>query len=151
MKILFLAFVLIATNVLATSNDDIIKDLELSNVYEVDWYEAGTSKIAESENQYRYMKVNLAPNKASVFVNFRDDLSLEINAILPCYKIAKLVPYERSEGWGSDKTPDEKILASVFDKEIRIGETKSASLAGWDIQFTRKAQSTTICTVDSKS
>ena len=95
--------------------NELIKDFESANIYAADWYEAGTSHIAESQNQYRYIKVNIAPNKASLLVNFREDVNFEIFAVSPCYRIAKLIPYEKAAGWGSEKTTDEKALAKVFN------------------------------------
>ena len=147
MKKLFLVFIFITTNALAISNDELIKDFESANIYAADWYEAGTSHIAESQNQYRYIKVNIAPNKASLLVNFREDVNFEIFAVSPCYRIAKLIPYEKAAGWGNEKTTDEKALAKVFNKNIKIGETKSGTLHNWNMQFTRKAQSQVTCTV----
>lgn len=148
MKKLLFAIVLITTNASAVTNNEIIKNFELGNVYDADWYDAGSSKIAESTNKYRYMKINLAPKKASVFVSFRSDLNFELYAILPCYRIAKLIPYKHAENWGSEPTSDDNILASIFDKNIKVGETKKGVLKGWNVRFSKIAQDKTSCSVN---
>jgi hypothetical protein len=42
--------------------------------------------------------------------------------------------------WSDEATDDEKILSSVMTKNIKIGETKKATIKGWDVSFTKTSK-----------
>lgn len=139
MKKLLLLAALLSMPVVAIQLDEVKQSFELTNVSSADWYNKGDSMIAESSNQYRDMKINLSQKHGAVSVKLKPNSSFDAIAIMPCYKLVKMVDYQQAKTWGDDATKDELIIKSVFNADLKNGESNSQLLNGWQLTMQRKA------------
>lgn len=139
MKKLLLLAALLSMPVVAIPLDEVKQSFELTNVSSADWYNKGDSMIAESSNQYRDMKINLSQKQGAVSVKLKPNSSFDAIAIMPCYKLVKMVDYQQAKTWGDDATKDELIIKSVFNADLKNGESNSQLLNGWQLTMQRKA------------
>lgn len=139
-KTFLIALFLFSTPSFATmSVDELKENYELSNIYEADWYSKGENQIAESSNKDRDIKVSLNENKGSAIIKLKNNADFTIFAVISCYRLSNLIPHKASSSWGDEKTEDQKIIESVFTKDIMVGETKEAKLNNWNIKLKRIA------------
>ncbi|HAS3653725.1 TPA: hypothetical protein I6199_000589 [Vibrio cholerae] len=118
--------------------DEIMAKFEMSHVYPVDWDKTDSGFQAESIDENRQIKIKLSENSAMAKINFDSNKSdFEIFAIGNCYRIADLIPMDKSISWSDEPTDDEKTLSSVMTKQIKVGETKKATIKGWEVSFTK--------------
>jgi len=133
-RIFFTAALLVSTSAFATMTvDELIKNYELSNIYEVDWYTKGEFKVAESSDKHRDAKISLSEKKGSALITLKGK-GYELTPLLTCFRLTNLVPHKASN-WGEPDTEDQKVLYKVFDEKAKIGTKNEAVLNGWLLKY----------------
>ncbi|MEZ8134763.1 hypothetical protein ACED34_04410 [Vibrio splendidus] len=150
MKKACLIFMMLSPVVLANNVDELIGKFEQSNIYSADWYEQGSSKVAESSNKYRDIKVNLTETKGSIAITLTQLSQFNDLSISPCYKLMDYVAYEKSDSWSDPDTQDELLIRSVFSPKTKVGEENKANLNGWNVSLKRLPSGLTCEVVKSK-
>lgn len=139
MKKMLLVLLAVSPVSFASSVDEMVKDFERSGIYSADWYEKGASKIAESSNKYRDIKINLQKEKGAILVMLPSASDFDSLAIYPCLTLTKFIPYKKADTWGDPSTEDEIIVGSVFNANTKVGQENIKQLNGWNMQFKRLA------------
>lgn len=118
--------------------NEIMAKFEMSHIYPVDWNKTDFGYQAESVDEYRQIKVKLSENAAMAKIIFDVNKSdFEVFAVGHCYRLTDLIPMERAIYWSDEPTEDQELLSSVMTNEIKVGETKRATIKGWSVSFTR--------------
>ncbi|ELI1839013.1 hypothetical protein RQV73_001680 [Vibrio fluvialis] len=121
-----------------TSVDEVKEKFEMSHIYPVDWNQTEHGYEAESSDDNRYIKVKLSETSAMAKIEFEGSESdFAIYAVVNCDRLSDLIPMERSSSWSDEQTEDEKLLSSVITEDIKVGQTKKATINNWDVSFTR--------------
>lgn len=90
--------------------DEIMAKFEMSHIYPVDWDKTDSGFQAESIDENRQIKIKLSENSAMAKINFDSNKSdFEIFAVGNCYRIADLIPMDKSISWSDEPTDDEKL------------------------------------------
>ncbi|PMM11640.1 hypothetical protein BCT62_09720 [Vibrio splendidus] len=137
MKKLCLMLMMLSPTALASTVDELIESFENSNIYSADWYEKGSSKIAESSNDYRDIKVNLTDKKGAIIITQPFGADFDDLAISPCYRLTAYIDYDKSATWADPSTDGELLISSVFSSKTKMGQENKAELNGWNLSFKR--------------
>ncbi len=133
-KLLISAMMIFCVHVNAASLSEVQEALEGAGVRAIDWYQKGDTHFAEAKSHIRVLEISLTENKWLLEAEFADGAAtdiIEIYGVGSCYRLARLLPQE-SGGWG-DPSPDDKLIASVFDVNIKEGQKNEVTLGEWQL------------------